>query len=156
MPLLTLLLIVFAAGAAGGAVNAYLSDNGFIGPRTDENGGRKIYRPGFIGNVVVGGVAASISWGLYGPFAAVSIIGGTGAGSSVGQGLTLSALVGAALVGIAGARWLTNEVDKKMLRATASEAIAAAPKADIARKLLTEPPAKAWQIAADEAALVSR
>jgi hypothetical protein len=34
-------------------------------------------------------------------------------------GITLAGLVGAVLVGIAGARWLTNEVEKKMLRALA-------------------------------------
>ncbi len=150
MSIWILLFIVLGAGAVGGTINALLSDNGFLLPRTDEYVGRRILRPGFLGNVLVGGIAAVISWGLYGPLAAAAIVGAPIAGTTVEPSLTLSALVGAALVGVAGARWLTNEVDKNLLRAAASEAGSGR---DFAARLLTERPATAWQIAAEEARL---
>ncbi len=150
MTLWNVLFIVLAAGATGGFVNALMSDNGFVFPKTTEYGGRKILRPGFIGNIIVGGLGAAISWGLYGPFAASNILGTTSGETVMEPSLTLSSLVGAALVGVAGARWLTNEVDKNLLRAAASEASAAVPASKIAGKFLTEKPATAWKIAAEE------
>lgn len=117
------LIVVFVAGGIGGLVNALLSDNRFWWPKTVSSKGRKIVsRPGFIGNILISGVAACISWGLYGPFAASYIIGGPVA-TAPEFGLTLSAAAGALLVGVSGARWLTNEVDKTLLRtaATASQ-----------------------------------
>lgn len=150
MTLWNVLFIVLGAGAIGGFVNALLSDNGFVFPKTTEYGGRKILRPGFFGNIIVGGLGAAISWGLYGPFAASNIFGNTADEATVEPSLTLSSLVGAALVGVAGARWLTNEVDKSLLRAAASEASSAEPASKIAGKFLTEKPATAWKIASEE------
>ena len=127
MTLWVLLAIVFVAGAVGGVINAWMSDNGFMLPRTEESGGNLFIRPGFLGNIITGGVAACVSWGLYGPFAAAYIVGGPASGAAgAAPGLTLSALVGALLVGVAGARWLTAEVDKKLLRA-AGTALASSP-----------------------------
>jgi hypothetical protein len=90
-------------------VNALLSDNGFVTPKWK----RTVWCPGFIANVLLGAVAAFISWALY----------GSGAGVELGQvmerstiSLRFSALAGALVVGIAGAEWLTNEVDKKLLK----------------------------------------
>jgi hypothetical protein len=151
MTLWVLLAIVFLAGAAGGVVNAWMSDNGFMLPRTEESGGNRFIRPGFLGNIITGGVSAGVSWGLYGPFAAAYIVGGppSGAGRAV-LGLTLSSLVGAVLVGVGGARWLTNEVDKKLLRA-AGAAFAAAP-ADpgLAAKIGSATPAAVLRMATSQ------
>jgi len=150
MVLWNLLLIVFAAGAVGGIVNALLSDNGFILPRPETVGQGRIIRPGFIGNVVLGGVAACISWGLYGAFASAYVAGGpspTGEGASQALGLTLSALVGAVLVGVGGARWLTNEVDKTLLRSAAGEAAASEASPNKAMRIMTATPAGALRIA---------
>jgi hypothetical protein len=73
-----------------------------------ERGG--ILRPGWLGNALIGGVAASVSWSLYGPFAGVSITAATGIETATKGDLTLAAIGGAILVGVAGARWLSNEV----------------------------------------------
>jgi hypothetical protein len=117
-----LLLIVGGAGAVGGIVNVLLSDNqGFVLPQFVTTSGTQVFRPGAIGNIVIGAVAAGISWGLYGPFATSVVAGPVPAGSTPPT-LALAALVGAVLVGIGGARWLTNEVDKNVLRAAASNA----------------------------------
>ena len=136
------LMIVFAAGCVGGAVNALLSDNGFVLPRPETTSGMRIVRPGFLGNMLVGGVAAAISWGLYGPFAASFIAGGpVPLPGAPAIGVTLSALVGAALIGVAGARWLSNEVDKRLLRAAGAEASKAAPSDDMKNVFWSDNPA---------------
>jgi hypothetical protein len=117
MSIWILLVILFAAGTLGGTVNALMSDNGFALPT--RVGG--ILRPGWIGNAFIGGVAAAVSWSLYGPLAGVSLVSKPDGSRATGD-LTLAALGGAILVGVAGARWLSNEVDKKLLRAAGAEA----------------------------------
>ncbi len=139
------LCIIFAFGALGGIVNALFSDNGFILPRTENPDGRRILRPGFIGNIGVGGVAACVSWGLYGPFSSMTVFG---AGDGYSIGLTLASLVGAVMVGIAGARWLTNEVDKHMLRAAAETAMAAS-HPELVKKIFHLSPAAALRMVRD-------
>lgn len=138
-----LLAIVCVAGALGGLVNALLSNNGFFLPRTEQVDQLRIVRPGFLGNMLVGAVAASLSWGLYGPLSLAPIFSSL----SATEGLTLSALVGAALVGIGGARWITNEVDKKLLTVAASKAAAAPAAPEAASKIIAASPAEALTIA---------
>jgi hypothetical protein len=114
-----LVLIVFAVGAIGGAINALISDNGFVLPKSTAG----ILRPGFFGNMLIGGVAAAISWSLYGPLASLPIVSVGTRETPPAQGdLTLAAIGGAILVGVAGARWLSNEVDKALLRTAGAEA----------------------------------
>ena len=141
--------IIFAFGAIGGLTNALLSDNGFILPRKEEQNNTRIIRPGFLVNIFTGGIAALVSWGLYGPFAEVFIIGGT-IDPKVGiTGLSLSSVIGALLVGVGGARWLTNEVDKKLLRAAASKAASGQPSNQKAIRISAATPAEALNIAAE-------
>jgi hypothetical protein len=105
-------LITFAiviAGASGGVINALLSDSGFIAPGWYEEAGNRIWKPGVLGNMLLGAAAAFISWGLYGPFSAFVLMPPD---LTTKATLTLSALVGAFLVGIGGARVITSEVEK--------------------------------------------
>ena len=149
MSIWKLLFMVCVAGALGGIVNALLTDNGFILPRTETANQVKIIRPGVIGNILIGIVAAGISWGLYGPFN-LAVVFGTQPPSAdplPHPYLTLAALAGAVLVGIGGAKWLTNEVDKKLLRAAASEAASRQPQPDAARGIMLATPADALSIA---------
>jgi len=141
--------IIFAFGAIGGIVNALLTDNGFILPKQEQQDNTKIIRPGFLVNIFVGGIAALVSWGLYGPFAAVFIIGGTNDLNVGATGLSLSSVIGGLLVGVGGARWLTNEVDKKLLRAAASKAASGQPSDQKALRISAAPPAEALNIAAE-------
>jgi hypothetical protein len=120
MTLVWILGIVFVAGSVGGVANAVMTDNGFAFPKWENTNETKYLRPGWVGNVFVSGIAACVSWGLYGPFAATNIVGDNGSASP--PSLTLSAFVGAVLVGMAGARWLTSEVDKTLLRAAGANA----------------------------------
>ena len=63
-------------------------------------------------NVFLGAVAAFISWALYGSGAGVEL-GIVSERSLIS--LRFSALAGAFVVGIGAAKWLTAEVDKKLL-----------------------------------------
>jgi hypothetical protein len=85
-------------------VNALLSDNGFALPRRESG----VWRPGVVSNILVGAFAAFASWAFYGSAASIEL-----ADASVRTAISLrfSALAGAFLVGAAGAKWITNEVD---------------------------------------------
>jgi hypothetical protein len=146
-----LLLYVALAGGAGGVVNALMTDKGFLLPTKETVDTLTIFRPGWIGNVIIGALAAVISWGLYGPLASYTIAGTAAAvaasNSSEKIGLALSSLVGAALVGVAGARWLTNEVDKSLLRAAAVKAANAPGSPAVALQMAVATPLQALDIA---------
>ncbi len=133
------LAAIFVAGCVGGTVNALMSDNGFTWPRW--TGG--IAQPGWLGNAFIGGVAAVVSWGLYGPFADASLFSRAGPPLPTAR-FTLAALVGAILVGISGARWLSNEADKKILRRVGIEAAKRIPDPALVGTLTTASPAAAF------------
>jgi hypothetical protein len=146
MSLWLMLGIVMLAGAAGGLLNAYFTDNGFVWPRVESVGAFTITRPGFLGSMLVGGIAAVVSWGLYGPFASMPVLGGTDA-VRPGAALTISALVGAVLVGVGGGRWLTDQADKSLLKATAAQAAQGRASPEAAAAIATARPAAALDIA---------
>jgi len=68
MPMLIPIGVIMLSGAVGGIINALVSDNGFVKPSEETAGEVTIIRPGFAGNILLGSVAAFISWGLYGAF----------------------------------------------------------------------------------------
>lgn len=128
------------AGALGGVVNALISNNGFILPYVEQVNGIRITRPGFVGNVFISAVAAVISWGLYGPFAQANLLEGQA------LSLTPSTFAGAILVGTAGAKWLTNEVDKRLLKVAAIEAAKAHSSPEAAEVMLWASPVETLNI----------
>jgi len=142
-----LLLTVCGAGAFGGFINAWISDNGFLMPRLadDAPNQARIFQPGSLGTVFIGAVAAGISWELYGPLAAAYIFGSSQL-PGLTFDLTLSSFVGGVLVGIGGARWLTNEVDKKLLRTAAVQAASKAANPDAAQQIAIASPAEALRL----------
>ena len=147
--ILWMLVAIGFAGGIGGVANAFMTDNGFVVPRLERSNTGAIVRPGFIGNVGIGALAAAVSWGLYGPLATYTILGNTEAlgGNTAGEiGLSLASFVGAILVGVGGARWLTNEADKKMLRAAASDAATKPAAPNDAQRIALASPAEALSI----------
>jgi hypothetical protein len=125
--------LVSVSGAVGGVVNALLTDNGFILPTRV----KEIWCPGFLSNVMIGAFSAFASWSFYGSGSGLDI---SGAGTRTQISLTFSALAGAFMVGVAGARWITNEVDKKLL----TESVKVVAKKDVAHvdcdRLVNAPP----------------
>ena len=103
--------LVSVFGAFGGVVNAALSDTGLALPHRDKESG--VWCPGAMLNIVVGAFAAFASWSLY----------GSGAGINLGAeslrtviGFNFSVLAGAFLIGVGGAKWISSEVDKRLLK----------------------------------------
>jgi hypothetical protein len=90
-------VLVFVAGALGGILNALITDNGFIFPTfaTISNGAR-IWRPGVLGNLIVGAIAAVVSWALYSPSAGLPV-------GDFDAALTWAGFASAVLVGVGGA-----------------------------------------------------
>ena len=115
-------LLVGIAGACGGLVNALLSDNGFAIPRQESG----VWCPGAISNILVGAFAAFSSWSFYGSGAAIDL-GLAGDSTRTAISLRFSALAGAFLVGVAGAKWITNEVDKRLLKESVKVAASGKP-----------------------------
>lgn len=149
-----MLLAVLVAGGVGGVVNAAMTDNGFFLPKKEQTtSGRTLLRPGYLGNVLVGAIAALISWGLYGPLSAFALIGtaqAMQANAPVNEiSLSLASFVGALLVGAGGARWLSSEVDKNLLRAAATDAASAKPSDDASKQIAVSTPAQALCIVRD-------
>jgi hypothetical protein len=104
------ILLIVGFGMVGGFINAFLTDQGLALPKLDRlQNGQRILRPGFVGNVTVGGVTAIILAGLYSPLGAVEI----GTSTAPNLHLTIGSLAGALLSGIGGARLLTQEVEKR-------------------------------------------
>jgi hypothetical protein len=103
-------------GGLGGVVNALLSDNGFALPRRESG----VWCPGAISNILIGSFAAFSSWSFYGSGASIDL-----ADKSLRAVMSLrfSALAGAFLVGVAGAKWITSEVDKRLLKETVHVAV---------------------------------
>ncbi len=102
--------LILVAGALGGVVNALITDNGFALPTFR----RAIWCPGFFANVLIGAFAAFASWSFYGSGAGVELAAAASERAKIS--FTFSALAGAFLVGVAGAKWISNEVDKKLLK----------------------------------------
>jgi hypothetical protein len=138
---ITCVFIILLAGAVGGLVNALLTNNGFILPKAEYCNRVKIVRPGVLGNCLISAVAAFISWGLYSASSELSVT------EITLQHLKFGPICGALLVGVAGAKWLTNEVDKNLLRAAATQAAKSSGNTELSQKLAMANPAEALQMA---------
>ncbi|MFJ1562649.1 hypothetical protein ACIOG8_00160 [Streptomyces erythrochromogenes] len=143
-------LAVGICGGLGGVVSAALSeDRGFVLPNPKKApDGTTIIRPGFLGQILVGIVAAFVSWGLYGPFTAAMFIGGPTNPDKDKYGLTFAAAAGAIGVGIGGARWLSNYVDKELYQKAASLAAGRSGNASQEVRMAHAAPTEAMDIAA--------
>lgn len=154
--------IVFGVGVIGGLLNCLFSGKGFSVPRSENQDGITIWQPGMVGDVVIGGVAALLAWGLHGPVSGMVLLSispaSSTAASSAGGGdgnvqqppqtvLTVAGVCGALLVGIAGARWISSEVDKTLLRQAATQAALSGPSETLSATLATAPPAEALRAA---------
>jgi hypothetical protein len=144
MTMWSILALVCVAGAIGGLVNALLTNNGFPLPSKYQIDGRCIIQPGAIGNVLLGAIAAAVSFGLYGSLSNQPIIGTAQVNPPI---LTVASLVGAVLVGVGGARLFTSEADKQLFQAAASQMAGTAPDPTTAERIMRATPVEALKIA---------
>ncbi len=141
--------MIAGAGGIGGFVNAISTDNSFALPRrvADAGGVVVAWQTGVLGNMATAAVAALISWGLYGPSSGMVVVGSSTSSAATALSLTIGTLATAILIGYGGARWLTNEVDKRILKAAASAAAAGAPSDTNATRIANSSPRNAFRIA---------
>jgi hypothetical protein len=109
MGICALIFIVAALGALGGLVNCAMSDE-FKLPGFDKNA--NIWRPGWVGNILVGAVAAIAVWGIYGPLASFDVING----QPQEMRLTVAQLLSSIIVGLSGGRILSLMAEKQAER----------------------------------------
>jgi hypothetical protein len=130
-----------AAGGVGGLLNAAASHNLFLWPdRLLAEPPIRIVRPGLAANVLIGAAAAA------GVFEAYTY----GVSRVWPLGSLLLALVAALVVGALAARWMTNETDKRLLRAALIKACAApAAHPDICHIVASAPTHTVLEIADD-------
>jgi hypothetical protein len=149
MDLWAVIGLIAVAGALGGVGNAVSTDNSFALPRPLKDGKVTIaWQAGVVGNIIISVIAALISWGLYGPSGAFLVVGAPPVGSTpTPVTLTVATLATAVLIGYGGARWLTNEVDKKILKATASAAASGDASKEKATAIANSNPAEGFRIA---------
>jgi hypothetical protein len=111
-------LAVAALGALGGFTDCLISGQLKL-PRFDRATG--VVRPGWVGTSIVGGIAALVAWGVYGPFSAV----GLGDNPLTAIHPTIAQLLSSLVVGLSGGRYLTVLADKKAEEATRDQLKAA-------------------------------
>lgn len=109
MELLCLAIMVGFCGAAGGFVNVFIGDNGLHLPKVDHG----VLLPGFLGNVIIGMLAAVGSWGA----AKAAIIYGAGAATPA---FSTGDIANALMIGFGGAKWFKSETEKSVLQETAA------------------------------------
>ena len=103
---MTELLVVLISVTVGGLANAYIQDGGFKLPGFQTLAdGERILKPGFIGNMFVGAIAAVVMWGLYGtPKPAAGV-----------QWQWAGHVAASILAGVGGSRVLTAQVEKRVI-----------------------------------------
>ncbi|MEQ1761341.1 MAG: hypothetical protein ABL986_23780 [Vicinamibacterales bacterium] len=102
--------LIFGAGFIGGLVNSLIEGELQLPHRDSE---ANVFRPGWVGSCLVGGIAAVSFWGLYGPFADLALIGGTPQPPAVT--LRVGELFGSLVTGIGGGKLLLGAVERRGL-----------------------------------------
>jgi len=106
MTIWQIILLIAGCGAVGGIVNCAISGE-FNYPRFDA--AAKVWRPGWIGNVLVGAVASAVVWGIVGPLASVDLL----TGEMAGVRLTVAQLLTSLVIGLSGGKILTLMAEKQ-------------------------------------------
>jgi hypothetical protein len=132
------LIAVGVCGALGGFANVFIGDSGLHLPEIDQG----IFRPGYIGVVFVGMVAAVGAW-LAAQSSAITWAGVPSAPVS----LHLSELSTAIVVGFGGARWFKSETETTVFRKVATVAAGKAADPAAAAAIAAGTPGHALEVA---------
>jgi hypothetical protein len=133
--LVTTMIVVTIAGAAGGLANLFIGDSGLHLPKIEDG----VFMPGWIGTVVVGALAGLGSWCVA---KSIVIYGGptvlTFSTGDIGNAL---------LMGFGGAKWFKSEIEKDILQTTAAIAAGKPGNANAAAAIAGAAPGEALRIA---------
>jgi len=102
--------LVAVLGMAGGLTNCFLA-GGFTSPQSDTKG--KVWKPGWIANIVIGGIAAVVVWCFYGPASSYDLV----KDGVIDFHLPVVQIASSILVGISGAKILTTMAQRQAERA---------------------------------------
>jgi len=138
--------IIALSGAIGGAINAIISDNGFILPREENSQNASIIIPGVLTNILMGAASGFLYWALI-EANSVFVIYGTATPGVDDMKITVYSIAMALLVGATGSKYLTNEIDKRLLKAAAVSAAASKSSAEDAQKMANATPIQAFRLA---------
>ncbi len=111
MGVIIVIVIICAAGALGGLVNALLTDNNVMLPQSKDG----VLKAGIVGNIIVSAAAGLIAWGSTTDVAKIVLCTASGCANAEGNLLSIGMLVASILVGAGGARVLTSEIDKRSM-----------------------------------------
>jgi len=128
--------VVLACGVAGGFVNVFIGDSGLHLPKV-ENG---VWRPGYVGTVFVGIIAALGSWAT----AKSAVLFG---GGQLPVSFTTGDLANALAVGFGGAKWWKSETEKDVLQKAAAVAAGKNRDENAAAEIATRAPFEALNAA---------
>ncbi len=122
--------VVFVSGCVGGSVTGLVAharnknNMGSSGECGGQQRGRRGFAykepkcetvfAGFAGNVLLGGLAAVVYWGLYGPISGFPVLGSPpGGGTQLWPFLTVGQLAGSIVLGIGGPGFLLAEAERR-------------------------------------------
>jgi hypothetical protein len=120
--------IIVVCGGVGGLVNVFLDESGFHLPKTEQD----VWRPGYLGIIFVGMIAALGSWLMTTP--------GEIRGTASVHSLPYSALATALLVGFGGSKWFRSEGDSRIYQKAAAIAASREPDQSIATQIAGSTP----------------
>jgi hypothetical protein len=107
--LLLIVALMFLSGVCGGFVNALIAEGGLKSShRKKLSDGGSIWIPGWQGNLLIGGIASIVIWGLYGNI------------HMSHDEEVIRQAIGGLLAGAGGGRIITNEVEKRLLTVRAA------------------------------------
>ena len=99
------ILLIAALGGVGGVATSALKD-GFNLPHFDQKA--RIWRPGWIGNVLTGAIAAMVVWGVYGAASTYEVLNG----DVKELKLTVAQLLMSLVIGLSGSQILALLAEK--------------------------------------------
>jgi len=128
--------LVVLMGSLGSLGSSFLGDSGWHLPMNEEG----IVRPGYLGNMLVGALAALASWGMQ---KGAVLVGGPV------TALTFSTadMAHAIVIGFAGASWFKSHIEKVILQRTAAVAASKGADQEAAREIATCTPIEALRVA---------
>jgi hypothetical protein len=128
--------LIVLMGSLGSLVSAFVGDSGWHLPMMDHG----IFRPGYLGNMLVGALAALASWGMQ---KAALLIGGP----VVPLTFSTADMANAIVIGFGGASWFKSQLEKGILQKAAVVAASKPGDPDAATQIAASSPMEALKAA---------